>query len=153
MEAAAPVNSQDRAFHLMGLAWSGAKSSAIAASAKTLAALQRADGGWSQLPTMGSDAYATGQALYALNVAGKMAATDPMYAKGVKYLLTTQADDGSWHVKSRSIWVQPYFESGFPYGHDQWISAAGTGWAVIALSMTVEPLPSVSTRGQQVAKR
>ena len=102
---------------------------------------------------MGSDAYATGQALYALNVAGKMATTDPVYAKGVKFLLTTQATDGSWHVKTRSIWLQPYFESGFPYGHDQWISAAGTGWAVIALSMTVEPLPSVSTRGQQVAKR
>jgi hypothetical protein len=25
-----------------------------------------------------------------------------------------------------SIWIQPYFESGFPYGTDQWISAAGT---------------------------
>ena len=88
---------------------------------------------------MGSDAYATGQALYALSASGKIPATDPVYQKGVKYLLRTQAADGSWHVKTRSIWIQPYFESGFPYGHDQWISAAGTSWAVMALSQTVEP--------------
>jgi len=42
-------------------------------------------------------------------------------------------------VKTRSIWIQPYFESGFPYGTDQWISAAGTSWATIALSLTVDP--------------
>jgi hypothetical protein len=88
---------------------------------------------------MGSDAYATGEALYPLNLSGKAAVSDAAYAKGIKYLLKTQAPDGSWHVKSRSIWVQPYFESGFPYGHDQWISAAGTSWAAMALAVTAEP--------------
>ena len=151
LEAAKPATTQDRAFHLMGLAWSNARPASIAAAAKALAATQRPDGGWSQLPTMGSDAYATGEALYALNAAGRMPATDPVYAKGVKYLLNTQAADGSWHVKSRSIWVQPYFESGFPYGHDQWISAAGTSWATMALSLAVEPVYSVSERATQVA--
>jgi len=34
--------------------------------------------------------------------------------------------------------VQPYFDSGFPYEHDQWISAAGTAWASMALSVTQE---------------
>ena len=139
LEASKPATTQDRAFHLLGLVWSNASSPAIATAAKALASTQRADGGWSQLPTMGSDAYATGQALYALNTAAKMPVADPAYEKGIKYLLRTQAADGSWHVKSRSIWVQPYFESGFPYGHDQWISAAGTSWAVMALSLTVEP--------------
>ena len=43
-----------------------------------------------------------------------MPTTDPVYVNGVKYLLRTQAADGSWYVKSRSIWLQPYFESGFP---------------------------------------
>ncbi len=148
-----PANTQDRAFHLLGLAWAGAKPEAIATVAKSLAAQQREDGGWNQLPTMGSDAYATGEAMYALAAAGKMKAADPVYAKGVRYLLTTQAADGSWHVKTRSIWLQPYFESGFPYGHDQWISAAGTAWATMALSMTVEPLPSVSKSSQQLASR
>ncbi len=139
LEAAKPATTQDQAFHLLGLAWSNSKSASVAAAVKTLTATQRPDGGWSQLPTMGSDAYATGQALYALNAAGKMPASDPVYASGVKFLLRTQAADGSWHVKTRSIWLQPYFESGFPYGHDQWISAAGTSWAAMALSLTLEP--------------
>jgi hypothetical protein len=139
LEAAAPTTTQDRAFRLMGLAWANAKPASLRAAAKELAAAQRADGGWSQLPTMGSDAYATGEALYALNAAAGVPASDPLYRKGIGYLLRTQAADGSWHVKSRSIWVQPYFESGFPYGHDQWISAAGTAWATMALSLTVEP--------------
>jgi hypothetical protein len=145
LEAATPSTTQDRAFHVLGLTWSNAKSAAIAAARKALAALQRPEGGWSQLPTMGQDAYATGQALYALN-AGGMPTTDPVYARGVKYLLNTQAEDGSWHVASRSIWLQPYFESGFPYGHDQWISAAGTSWATMALSMTVDPRRSAPAR-------
>ena len=151
LESVTPLNTQDRAFHLLGLAWSDAKPSVIAAAAKALAATQRSDGGWSQMTSMGSDAYATGEALYALNAAGRMPVADAVYAKGVKHLLSTQAADGSWHVKSRSIWLQPYFESGFPYGHDQWISAAGTSWAAMALSLTVDPLPSVSARGTQVA--
>jgi hypothetical protein len=121
------------------LAWSNAKPSSIAAAAKALADTQRSDGGWNQLASMGSDAYATGEALYALNAAGRMPPSDRVYAKGVRYLLNTQAADGTWHVKTRSIWVQPYFESGFPYGPDQWISAAGTSWAAIALSLTVDP--------------
>lgn len=139
LEVAKPATTQDQAFHLLGLAWSNASWTAIITASKALAARQRADGGWSQLPTMGSDAYATGEALYALNVGGNMAVSDPIYQKGLKYLLRTQAPDGSWHVKSRSIWVQPYFESGFPYGHDQWISAAGTAWASMALSVAVNP--------------
>ena len=88
---------------------------------------------------MGSDAYATGEALYALNAAGNLPTSSVVYQRGVKYLLSTQADDGSWQVATRSIWLQPYFESGFPYGHNQWISAAGTSWAAMALSLAVEP--------------
>jgi hypothetical protein len=139
LEAAKPETTQDRVYHLLGLTWANANREIIKHAAKALAATQRADGGWSQLPTMGSDAYATGEALYALSVSGKIPVSGPLYQKGVKYLLRTQAPDGSWHVKSRSIWVQPYFESGFPYGHDQWISAAATAWATMALSAAAEP--------------
>lgn len=96
--------------------------------------MQRVDGGWSQLPDIESDAYATGQVLYALFTAGSISVTDPVYQKGVDYLLSTQAADGTWHVKSRAVWVQPYFESGFPYGRDQFISTAGTAWASMALA-------------------
>jgi ankyrin repeat protein len=139
LESSRAVNTQDRAFRLLGLAWSSASPASIAGATKELTAAQRADGGWNQLATMGSDAYATGQALYALGAGGKMTAADPVYRKGVQYLLGSQAADGSWHVRTRSIWLQPYFESGFPYEHDQWISAAGTAWAVMALSLTAEP--------------
>jgi len=138
-ETAKPETTQDRAFHLLGLAWSNARRASIITAAKALASTQHADGGWSQLSTTGSDAYATGEALYALNVAGNIPVNDPIYKSGVDYLLRTQAPDGSWHVKSRYIWVQPYFESGFPYSYDQFISTAGTAWATMALSLTVGP--------------
>lgn len=139
LETAKPATNQDRAFHLMGLAWGGASQTSIQAAIKAIKETQRPDGGWSQLATMGSDAYATGEALYALNAAGKVPTSNPIFRKGIDYLLRTQAADGSWHVATRSIWVQPYFESGFPYSHDQWISVAGTSWAVMALSLTAEP--------------
>jgi len=132
---AQPTTTQERAFQLMGLVWAGADAAAIAKPAKALAASQRSDGGWNQLPTMGSDAYATGEALYALQLSGHVAVSDPVYQRGVNYLLRTQAPDGSWHVKTRSLPVQPYFESGYPYGHDQWISAAGSSWASMALTL------------------
>ena len=111
----------------------------IRQEAKSLAALQRADGGWSQLPALATDAYATGEAVFALGSAGRMTVGDPVFRKGVDYLLRTQASDGSWHVKSRSIWLQPYLDSGFPYGQDQFISTAGTAWATMALTLAAEP--------------
>jgi ankyrin repeat protein len=145
LETTHPDTTQERAFQLLGLGWAKANPSAIEASAKALTATQRPDGGWSQLPAMGSDSYATGQALYALHVAGKVPVNDAVFKKGMDYLLKSQAADGSWHVKTRSLWVQPYFESGFPYGHDQWISAAGTSWAAMALSLAAER-PKLSRR-------
>ena len=42
------------------------------------------------------------------------------------------------HVKTRAIWFQPHFESGFPYGKDQFISTAGTAWATLALSLAAD---------------
>jgi ankyrin repeat protein len=139
LQKATPVTNQDHVFSLLGLAWGGAPASAIRDEAKSLASLQRADGGWSQLPAMASDAYATGEALFALGSAGRMAVSDPVFRKGVEYLLSTQAGDGSWHIKTRSIWLQPYLESGFTYGRDQFISTAGTAWATLALTLTAEP--------------
>jgi hypothetical protein len=129
---------QERAFKVLGLKWSRAEGRAIDTEARALETLQRADGGWSQLPTLPSDAYATGIALFALYEAG-VPVTQPIYQAGLKYLLSTQAPDGTWHVKSRSLVFQPYFESGYPYGTDQWISAAGTAYATLAIIAAVEP--------------
>jgi len=140
LEAANPVTTQDRTFHALALAWANDGSESAKRSARSLLAMQRSDGGWSQLPGMPSDAYATGQVLFALSVAGKMASSDAAFQKGVDYLLKTQAADGTWHVQTRSIWLQPYFESGFPYGRDQFISTAGTAWAAMALATSAPPV-------------
>jgi ankyrin repeat protein len=140
LEKTTPMTNQDHAFRLLGLAWGGASTSAIREETKSLAALQRVDGGWSQLPAMASDAYATGESLFALGSAGRMAINDPVFSKGVDYLMKTQGGDGSWHVKTRSIWLQPYLESGFPYGRDQFISTAGTAWATLALTLAAQPV-------------
>ena len=79
------------------------------------------------------DAYASGQALYALRVAGEGASSDA-YWRGVHYLLRAQLEDTTWYMRSRAIGFQPYFDAGFPHGRDQFISAAATAWAVMALS-------------------
>jgi len=56
-----------------------------------------------------------------------------VYRRGVDYLMRTREADGSWHVKTRSYPFVPYVYSGFPHGNDQFISAAGSNWATMAL--------------------
>ncbi len=132
---AQPRNNEDRAFKLLGLAWAKKDQRSIRAAAQTLTAEQRPDGGWAQISSLPSDAYATGQALVALRESGAMTVSDPVYKRGVQFLMSTQLADGSWYVKSRAIRIQPFFESGFPYGRDQFVSAAGTNWATQALTL------------------
>jgi ankyrin repeat protein len=134
LRKAAPKGTEDRAFQLLGLHWAGVNKDVIGKVASDLLAGQRPDGGWAQIPTLSSDAYATGQALYALHESGILAVTDPAYQRGVEYLRNTQMADGSWYVTTRTFPVQPYFESDFPHGADQFISAAATNWAVLALA-------------------
>lgn len=130
---AGPRTTEDRDMQILGLLWAGSDAVFTAKAAAELKSLQRADGGWAQTPELESDAYATGQVLYTLHEAG-VPSTDPAYRRGVDLLLRTQRDDGSWHVKSRAPKFQPYFQSGFPYDHDQWISTTGTAWATIGLA-------------------
>ena len=132
----APASStEERAFRLLGLSWAGASNAVVERAARDLLASQRADGGWAQLPAMPSDAYATGEALVALRESRASTQSDRAYRKGLEFLLRTQIDDGSWPVETRAVPVQAYFESGFPYGVNQWISAAATGWATTALAL------------------
>jgi len=102
---------------------------------------QHADGGWSQLDSLPTDAYASGQALYALNQSGELDVADPAYQKGIAFLLRTQETDGSWHVKTRTFPFVPYIDSGFPHKGDQFISAAGSNWATIALLLAARNKP------------
>jgi hypothetical protein len=130
-----PRDNEEHTFRLLGLIWSNASKDILKEAAVNLLSLQKSDGGWSQLPDMKSDAYATGQALVALHEAG-VAAQEPAYQRGVEFLLNTQLSDGSWLVKTRAVPIQPYFESDFPHGDDQWISVAATNWATMALIHT-----------------
>jgi ankyrin repeat protein/mono/diheme cytochrome c family protein len=127
-----PLNNEDRAFQILGLVWSGKPDRARQAGGDLLG-LQRSDGGWAQRATLASDAYATGQALVALRESGVLKISDSAYKRAAQFLIGTQLEDGSWYVRSRSIAFQPYFESGFPHGRDQFISAAATNWAAMAL--------------------
>ena len=128
---------QDDAFRVLGLKWAGAPAAELSRLARQIVAAQKPDGGWSQLPAMKSDAYATGQALYALNYGAGIAASHEAYRKGIDFLLRTQLEDGSWYVRRRGFGFFPYFDYGFPHGRDQFISAAATSWAVIGLSAAV----------------
>jgi ankyrin repeat protein len=128
--AAQTTSNEDKTFRLLGLAWAKAD---VQDAVRDLLAAQRPDGGWAGLATLDADAYATGQALVALHEAG-LSISDPAYQRGVKYLLSTQLADGSWHVRTRAMGFQPYFESGFPHGPDQWISSAATAWSIMALA-------------------
>jgi hypothetical protein len=75
--------------------------------------------------------------LTALAESSAIAVTDPAFRRGVQFLLQAQLADGSWHVRSRAIPFQPYFDAGFPRGADQWISASATNWATMALARAV----------------
>ncbi len=134
---AQPRTTDERALQLLGMKWAGlsADHEAIRRAGRALVREQRSGGGWAQLPTLASDAFATGQTLVALREAGALRVTDRAYQRGVQFLLDTQLEDGSWYVQTRSIPFQPYFESGFPHGPDQWISTAATNWASMALAL------------------
>ena len=132
LSATQPVHTEERAMQLLGLYWSRSTAGLERRQVNALIRMQQPDGGWAQRAAFPSDAYATGEALYALHVAGGIPTSDPIFRSGVEYLLRTQHEDGSWFVGSRSVKFQPYFESGFPYGDDQWISAAATNWAAFA---------------------
>ena len=126
----------------MGLRAAGAAEAEVADVGQRVLAQQKSDGGWSQNPYLSSDAYATSVALQSLREAGVLKPSDASYGRGVAYLLRTQFPDGSWYVASRAPKLQPYFESAFPYGHDQWISVAATSFAVMALA------PAATQKGQ-----
>jgi hypothetical protein len=134
--AAEPKSAEERGMRLMGLVWTDAPRPRVAAAIREIRDRQEASGGWSQFGRTEPDAYATGLSLYALHVAG-MPPTDGVYRKGVAFLLGTQYQDGAWLVKTHSFPVQRYFESGFPFGRHQWISAAGTSWATLAIAQTL----------------
>ena len=140
-------NNVDRTWRLIGLAWAGAEAAATQKALQEVLAAQRSDGGWSDLPSMQSTPYATGTSLVALQTAG-VPVSDPAYQRGVDFLLATQEEDGSWFTKTRALGFQPYFDGSFPHSYDQWMSAAGTSWAAMALTLALPETERLTASAQ-----
>jgi hypothetical protein len=136
LKASNAKDTEDHVFRLRALRIAGANESVDVATQELLKR-QGADGGWSQLPDLASDPYATATALTALHEAGGLLTGDSAYMKGVRFLLGAQLEDGSWHVATRSKPIQTYFESGYPHGKDQFISITAASWATMALALTL----------------
>ena len=95
LESAKPETTQDRAFQALALAWACGEFRERENRARARSPMQRADGGWSQFPGMETDAYATGQALFALNIAGRMAGRSRLPER---HRLSDADAGGRWHV-------------------------------------------------------
>lgn len=146
---------QEVALRLWMLKTAGRPQAEIDAAVQKLIARQQADGGWSQNAQRASDAYATGQVLYALQEAALSPQHDAM-RRGVEFLLTSQSQDGSWAMISRPMRPALQFAvSAVTFKHEVIgfepltanaaagarntgpISFTATAWATVALCRTL----------------
>jgi ankyrin repeat protein len=139
-----PRTTEDSTFRLLGLRWTGADEKTRQKVARQLLAEQRTDGGWAQLPGFASDAYSTGEVLFALHEGAGLPIDDAAYQRAVSFLLKIQEADGSWRVKSRlnppAPVSPPFVNVEFPpFQHDQFISMMATSWATTALLQAIRP--------------
>jgi hypothetical protein len=131
LEAATPSDlHQEKVLRLLLAIRSGKPRDRLQSAIDELLALQRADGGWSQtVPGWKSDAFATGQTLYVLSLAG-YTAERPEVRRGIDFLVATQGTDGSWPMASRST------PNGSPGSAKLLtpITCAASSWATLALA-------------------
>ncbi len=120
---------QDKALKVLMGVRSGKPRDSLQTTIDELLALQRADGGWSQtVPDPKSDAFATGQTLYVLSLAG-YTAEKPGIKRAINFLVATQTPDGSWPMISRST---PNGEPGSATLLTP-ITCAASSWATLGL--------------------
>jgi hypothetical protein len=109
---------------------------------KELRERQLADGGWAyQKSATESDAFATGQVLYALSQEG-IDDTDAAIQGGRHFLIKTQRDDGSWLVPTRAIHSVEGISAKRLAKTDPINTYWGSAWATIGLVHTLPPQPS-----------
>jgi Squalene-hopene cyclase C-terminal domain len=95
-----------------------------------LLSMQQSDGGWRQTSQMNSDAYATGQSLYVLSVAGYKI-DSPEVRRAINFLADSQKPDGSWLMVARRKPDDQPAKLLTP------ITCAASSWAVIGLAKFV----------------
>jgi pimeloyl-ACP methyl ester carboxylesterase len=137
---------QDKALKVLMGVRSGKSPKTLQTTIDELLALQRADGGWSQtVPELKSDAFATGQTLYVLSLAG-FSAERPEIKRGINFLVATQKPDGSWPMISRST------PDGSPGSARLLtpITCAASSWATLGLARLV---PEGKTASKAIADR
>ena len=138
-----PIDTEGRSFRLLGLKWSDAGDGALQPVTQALLRTQQPDGGWNSIEGRPSDGYSTGPALVTLSDAARFPSSDASWQRGIEFLVRSQQKDGSWHVTTRLHPPAPlspeYFESGYPYEHDQYLSMLGADWAVMALARALGP--------------
>jgi hypothetical protein len=128
---------QDKVLKVLMAARSAKPPETMQSTIEELFALQRADGGWSQtVPELKSDAFATGQTLYALSLAG-YTAERPEIQRAIDFLVATQKPDGSWPMISRST------PDGKP-GSSKLLTpiiCAASSWATLGMARLVPKRP------------
>jgi len=138
LDAAKPSDlHQDKALKVLLGVRSARPRKTLQTTIDELVALQRADGGWSQtVPELKSDAFATGQTLYVLSLAG-FTAKRPEIKRGIDFLVATQKPDGSWPMISRST------PDGSPGSSKLLtpITCAASSWATLGLARLVPKKP------------
>ncbi len=145
-----PEITQDVAFKIVAVNHYGTLEQKRAAwpLVETLAAQQAPDGGWKETPSMeGSNAFATGQVLYAIKQAG-ISVRSEMFKRGVDYLLKTQVREPT---PANGSWKAVHTNSDRPSDF------APTMWAVIGLAGAygTEPVGAlqIMKAGDKVAAR
>ena len=125
--ATKPLTTQDKIFKIIALSRYGTPEQRDVAAKviQQLQSEQTTDGGWRERPSMhASNAFATGQVLYAFKEGG-VSIESPTFSNGVRYLIATQQRSGSW-----------------PPGETETkrpLEFAPTMWAVIGLAGAIEP--------------
>lgn len=147
---AKPKDTEDRVFQLLTLPYLESKFDRQKLSTQ-LQKQQKPNGGWSQTDKLKADPYATATVLYAL-AESECDPSEPVFQKGIDFLIDCQHKDGSWSVKSRSKPFQEYFETGYPHGKDQFISTTTACWAVIALTKSLAETQTISQQNEQQLK-